>query len=138
VARHTFLYIGPYAEWVVPEEHDEEWTADEDATWEKLLDAGQLVWNIGNDWLHVERDGKRFLRYCAMPQEVRAGPDRSMHFKWDHSGEPEEMATDWTKLDQQAEIQWFHQAFRAELKEAAALIGEPPAMRWGLVHWCYP
>ena len=37
-------------------------------------------------------------------------------------------------VDQEAEVEAFHQAFKPELEMLADEIGEPPTFRWGVVY----
>ena len=151
----TTLYVGPYAEWLVPVERDGLWPAptnprsskgvrsEEDKSWDRLLDGGQLGWtfNEGEDMPQVEVQGRQFVRYCAVPLEARAGqPDRPLLLAGDGLGppggsEPQQMATDLSALDRQAEVEWFRAAFATELDEVVRLSGFAPSFRWGLVYW---
>src|SRR5262245_62024143 len=87
----TSLYVGPYAQWLVPLERGGLWPppayprsprgvlSDEERSWERLLDRGHLSWpfNEGHDQPLVEVSGRQFVRYCAVPLGARAGqPDR--------------------------------------------------------------
>jgi hypothetical protein len=117
--------------------------SEEEKSWDGLLDGGQLGWpfNEGHDLPEVEVRGQRFVRYCAIPLEARAGqPDRPLLLAGEDLGppsgwEPQQMVTDLTALDRQAEVEWFRAAFAAELAEVARLSGLEPSFRWGLVYW---
>jgi len=142
MARDWFAFIGPYAEWIRPESEflavDEDEEADE---WEQLIDGGVLCWNIGSDsGFPMEIEGRRLRRYCAMPYRERPDCPRwpmHLHFNFVEI-EYQELATDWTAVNTQLEIEWFRVAFGVELSHASRLMGEEPTFHWGLVHWVIP
>ncbi len=150
MSRKMFLYIGPYAEWLVPLGRTfwptEPWPrpkvrSEEAKSWDRLLDGGQLDWALseGEECPQVQVQGQTFGRVCAVPKEERSGrPDRPMLLIWSSTtppGGPGQMMTDWTTLDRQAEVEWFRATFAAELAEVVRLSKLEPAFRWGLVYW---
>jgi hypothetical protein len=138
MSRDNYLYIGPYAEWLVPTE-PELFTEGVDSVFPEVPYGGPLEWNPDiNGTLTVEMDGKWFHRCCCMPAEERAGrPEREMRFAWHCiEGEvPPFVATEWGAVDRQAELAWFRTAFADELRQWAKQIGSEPTFHWGAVHW---
>jgi hypothetical protein len=137
VADTSYLFVGPYAEWLVPPE-----------LWDLRFISPQpgrgrraLVWNQDtndNYNLTVVVKRERFYRYCAMPCKKRAGhPKREMLLLWYFTMRdcPPFLAEDWSEIDRQAEVEWFRSAFAEELQQSAEQIGSEPSFRWGLVHW---
>jgi hypothetical protein len=150
----TSLYVGPYAEWLVPLERSfgppptsprspKVVLSEEEKSWDRLLDGGLLGWpfNEGEDLPQVEVQGRRFVRICAVPLQTRAGqPDRPLFLAGGTLGppggwDPRQMVNDLTTLDREVEIEWFRTAFAAELAEVVRLSGLEPSICWGLIYW---
>jgi len=140
LARQVILFIGPYAEWLIP---TDDWSrrvlsGQDAALMDEVLNGSALAWSPGEDW-QVVRDGRYFVRYCAVSHEERAGyPQRPVRLAWDCCSDrypdPEVTTTDWIRLDQAGEIEWFRSAFRVELERASLLFRGPPVFFWGLVN----
>jgi hypothetical protein len=123
------VYIGPYAEWVVrPDEPSPELEA---------VAAGELLkgWGLARAWgrsypPEVEVDGVVCQRFCFVPDDERAGqPRRQMYYF--EAGAVEDLR----EVDFQAEMEWFTQAFRNELRALEKYYNRPPRTGWGLVTW---
>ncbi len=142
MARDWFVFVGPYAEWIRPASDYLTGSGGEDeAEWERLIDGGLLVWNIGADsGFPFEHEGQRFRRYCCMPECQRPGcPRWPMLFHFNHTPPRYgETATDWAVLDRQGELDWFRRAFAEELGSCGRLMRANPVFRWGLVYWVRP
>jgi hypothetical protein len=137
MARHEKLFVGPYAEWVA---HQGLSFKGDSPRWDELLDGGELEWNIGNSGWSVVRRGDQVCELlCCMPLKPRLScPRWPMFLEWRWGNlcpGGMECVTDWTALDRDAEIAWFAAAFAKELRELAALVGEAPSLRWGLINW---
>jgi hypothetical protein len=77
VARESFVFVGPYAEWIRPGGDYLTGSGGEEdkAEWERLLDGGVLAWNIGSDsGFTFEHEGRQYRRYCCMPILNRCAP----------------------------------------------------------------
>jgi hypothetical protein len=145
---HTRIYIGPYATWLVPQDAWlasfewpgktlPQWRGDK-ALYEEVFrvfpEAALAI--VGIDWGGAVVDGRPFLAFFGLPREARRGtPQRVMLMQTDQYGvfQPSPQPTDWTGLDQEAEVRWFQSAFAAELARATDLFGGPPTYRWGLL-----
>jgi hypothetical protein len=141
----TFVYVGPYAKWVVPEVPPEDAdplseAAEELAT--EVLDGTTLL-IAGIGWGLFEVEGQTCRTYYGLPWEDRSGApcptirayaDRHTHGYFDPFPRP----VDLRGRDAEAELRWFQSAFAAELDRATEYFGRPPAFHWGFVaeqHW---
>ncbi len=123
------VYIGPYAEWLVP--------PDEPGPKLDTLAAGQPLkgWGLARAWgrsfpLEVEIEEIVYQRHCFVADDERPGqPTRRMYLA--EAGAIEDLRG----IDSQAEIEWFAQAFRKELQALEKYYKRPPRMGWGVVTW---
>jgi hypothetical protein len=123
------VYIGPYAEWLVrPDEPGPELEA---------VASGALLedWGLSRTWglshpPEVEVEGVVCQRYCFVPDDGRPGqPTRRLYQT--EAGAVEDLRG----IDSQAEIEWFAQAFRNELRALEKYYNRPPVLGWGVVTW---
>src|SRR5438105_1449327 len=115
MSLHTFIFVGPYAAWLVPEE--ERRTRRNEALAEEVLDGGALLW-AGIEWTAVIVDERPCRPYYGLPREARPGvPQRPMLMETGPEGyfQPYPRPTDWSRLDRRAEVRWFRSAFAGEL-----------------------
>jgi hypothetical protein len=130
---HHYLFLGPYAEWLVPERKHRPGFRETPLA-ETLLGGWVLyLQHFLGDIPQVKRGRTLYYRYTFMPQQERPNqPKRRMCFSPDDYW-PE--AEDLTEIDRQAEMNWFAKEFGEELRTLATHFGGPPAIRWGLVGW---
>src|SRR5215469_1249724 len=118
MSRSAIFYVGPYAMWVDASPPDDV--------------VGDLWGTWGTDGVGMIEPGKRPVRtvfYVPSPDSSRAGgPRRAFHIY----NAPDCVALDFRGVDQEAEVEAFRVAYKAELDELAQRIGRPPALRWGM------
>jgi hypothetical protein len=126
------LFIGPFAEWLVPEGKAKGLPPrDEDG---ELLFSEKLAWDSAlGEFETVVRHKKRYRRFCCMPRDLKPeSHGREVLF----GGQPAYPGNqDLLDVDRQGEIDWFAKAFARELKVLAEKFGGEPTFHWGLVCW---
>ena len=145
----AYIFVGPYAEWLVPQQArfpeagqaDLE-SEDRDSSQPDLLEDGRLFWNISYlsaDPPRVEQGGQTLYQYCCGPLEPRPGAGRSpMLFRFgerfDDASHLEFAVVDLLQDDRKAEVRWFREAFSDELGFLESRVfGAPPQFGWGLI-----
>jgi hypothetical protein len=126
------LFIGPFAEFLVPEGKTEG-LPPEDEGGDRLF-YEKLLCNVGLGAPETTvRGKKRYHRFCYMPHADKPeAHGRPMYF----GGQPAYPAIqDLLKVDRQAEVDRFAKAFAKELKALAEKFGGKPRLSWGLVCW---
>jgi hypothetical protein len=131
------LYIGPYAEWLVPAAKHQggEWNR---STLDNLVEKGGLCYRANMGEIPTLQKGHSlFYHYTFRPRGERAGnestrPNRRMLF--DGDGVAGFDMQDLTEVNSQEEINWFAESFREELRSLADHFGEPAALRWGVTY----
>jgi hypothetical protein len=128
---HQNFFVGPYASWLVKVgKHPEDLS---ETLFERLIETRILHWQTFMGELPAVRRGRaRYDRYTFMPQAERSGGPRGPRFFSDCDGAD---LLDLTDVNQRAEIDWFAEAFREELRVLAEYFGGPPELGWGLVQW---
>jgi hypothetical protein len=124
------VILGPYAQWLVrPEEITDEFSHH--PFWRLVVEDCVLCNNWGKHLPPtVTIDGVRYHRFCFMPGERRPGQPVHGYSSGDMVG-----VQDLRDIDAQAEIDWFAEAFRAELAAIARDLGRPPTLHCGIVGW---
>lgn len=129
------LYVGPYAQWLVPVE------ATEGPPGSELpeVDFGhELMCNLtpARYPAMVRRGRKDYVPLCFMPPSERGQKvgvsGREMYFLLPAAWPP---AQDLLAVDRQAEIEWFKTACAKALAALTEHYGEPPQFGWGVVCW---
>src|SRR5579883_338825 len=127
------LFVGPFAEWLVPEGKTEGLPPrDNDGV---RLFADKLLCNLsmGEPPETITRGRKSYHRYCFMPhakEPERHG--REMYF----AGQPAYPTTqELLAVDRQAEVDWLAKKYAKELEALAKKFGGKPRLSWGLICW---
>jgi hypothetical protein len=140
----THVYVGPYAEWLVPGSLTVTWV-DLDGrrhrgkraeVWTKelheIVQAGRLNLNLTNCTPQV-RSRSKVKRYqvCAYPGVTPGGARGRPVASTDNDSAN---VIDLTEVDREAEIDWFRRSFRTEV-DALTTYFETPlrAIRWGYI-----
>ena len=129
---HPFtVFIGPYAEWQVHVSKVRRGPKDEDPRFEGFVN-GPILYLGDYEGLPKVKVGRlTYVVYRFMPDEHRPDrPTRQMQFYY---GEPEGDCEDWSWINPRAEIDWFSEAFAAELSVLRGHFGEDPTLGWGVV-----
>jgi hypothetical protein len=119
-----YVYIGPFAEWVVTPDID-----NREGNIYTLIDNALM--STGGYGFDVEVDGVPHIQRCFIPNKERPGQPRRTMFILNDC----EAAEDWTSVSHEKEIAWFITKFKKELKALAKHYGKQPTIRWGLVAW---
>jgi hypothetical protein len=136
-----YLYVGPYAEWLVPDNKRSRAFGSSEVR-DRLRDV--LAWNFGvrgklrglRYGVGVGKQAKKrasLCRHCFVPKVERPGaPDRLL---FAFGAAPVMDVLDLGAVDRAAEVAWFGEAFAEELRALAEYFGAAPTLHWGLVHW---
>jgi hypothetical protein len=126
------LFVGPYAAWRVDVPETEE-DFIRTAAWQSIVGEGVLDWkNYLGDHPGTKRCAAEHGHHVFMPRSERPGkPQRPMRFG--DKGCFGLEILDLTDVDRQAEIAWFADKFRPELRKLAEYFGSEPLLRWGAV-----
>jgi hypothetical protein len=126
------VLIGPYAEWRVRKGKKRDTPLDELPWYEALIDSGEVFYVGGWDGVpEVKIDGVKYSVWLFMPNQKRKDcPPRQMAF---HDGLTDNAFEDWSWINPRAEMDWFTEAFAAELAILAEHFGGPPNIGWGPV-----
>ena len=128
---HFTLFIGPYAEWrrrlgKVPVRN-----AWEEPWFEPLIEGGSLTLGMKDELPEIKVGRVRYAQYRFMPAQWRPNcPPRQMAF---HDGMADRGNEDWSWINPRAEIDWFLEAFSAELNNLTAHFGAGPTVGWGVI-----
>jgi hypothetical protein len=130
------VYLGPFAEWLVPEAKYEK--ARE--KWQALIhefqagEGGCLDFDQDSYMNEVVIGRKLFIRECWTAYlglaSTRSGPPpRSFH--WDATDD--KGVWEFSGFDIEQEKRWFQEAFAQQLKQLAEAYGAEPTIKWGVV-----
>jgi hypothetical protein len=138
----VYLFVGPYLEFLTPENDPHECPKELWGVWQKLRNNNSSVfrWNVGRGSERVVRVGRRRLsQQCAVPVSKRRNPPRVMYWEIGkalvYSGDG--LTFDYLEIDREAEIKWFQEAYAEEFETLVRVFGMRPTSRWGLVTWKY-
>lgn len=123
------VHVGPYAEFLLPEE-----SVGNPDKLEEALESGDLNHNLE----YAEKvvvDGVEFERACYAPyfsdySRPELKPPRQMHWSDD---DREGRVVELTDVDMVEEVAWFERVYGDVLKLLAEGYGVPARIRWGVV-----
>ena len=126
------VYVGPFAEWVVPKANhpriaEQLWPLEDELP---ASEGGRLDRYVLEPELVVAR--KRFIRECwTVGFTLRRNAKPPRKFEWDQYGEVG--IWEFSGLDAKQEKDWFQWAFASQLGQLAAVYGCEPSIKWGAV-----
>lgn len=130
------VYLGPFAEWLVPEAK----YADVREKWQALVEefqvceTGCLDFDPHSYTREVTIAGKRFIRECwtaffgLAASSAEPPPRKFSWYSFDDVGEWE-----FSGFDTEGEKQWFRETFAHQLWQLAEAYGGEPTIKWGVV-----